>query len=1051
MISRLCLARPVAISLLTLGILLLGILAYASLPIAALPSVDRPTISVFASLPGASPDTMAASVGAPLERQLGIIPGIAEMGSISTSNAEEIDIQFTLDKTLDSAAGAVQAAINAALPDLPKDLPQPPTYYKADPGRVAMIVLALTSDVLQPGEVYEVADSVVSQKLSQITGVSRVVINGAERAAVRVRVDPRRLAGLGLSMESVRAAVNSATREMPKGRIDEGEQSFALAANDQLFRAADFRRVVVNWTHGAPVLLGDIADVQDSVLNDRQAGWFGRDPAVSVLVFRQPDANIVATVNQVLATLPQLSHWMPPSIKVHVVFDRTTLIRASIADVERTIGIAIVLVVLVIALFVRRLWATVIPAVTIPVVLAGTMAVMALLGYSLDNLSLMALTIAVGFVVDDAVIIIENVIRRMERGADAGAATLGAIRQMGTTIISITAALIAALIPVLFMPDIVGRYFREFGLTLVAAIILSALISLTLTPMMCAHLLSNQPTHAPESRRGRFDRIAGWPLAGYTASLDWCLRHRHVCLVAALLIAGATYGLYARLPKGFMPTQDTGVLHIVTVANPSVSFTEMSRLQQQVDDVVMADPAIAGLSSYIGGGVMSTGNLWIGLKNLDERGVSIQAVIARLRPKLADVAGIRAFLTPVQDLNIGLGGSASRYQYRLTGTDVDEVIRAGEALRLRMIKLPEITDVISNIDTRAGLQAGLIVDRMQAGRFGVTPMAVDNTLYDAFGQRQTALIYLPLSYSKVVMEVDPRLQGDPSSLASLYVPGGNGAQVPLAQLTRLWRAHAPMWVRHAQQFPTMALSFDTRPGVSIGQAIAAIRAAQASLSIPDEVKSEFTGEAGEASKSAARQALLFLGAVIAVYIVLGVLYENYAHPLTILSTLPSASFGAVLALWLTGTEFSIMTAIACILVVGIVMKNAILMIDVAIETERATACGPRRAIREAALLRARPITMTMLVAMLSAVPLALGTGAGHELRQPLGIAIVGGLLVSQFLTLYTTPVIYVVLDSITHQRKQGWALPPVAIPRDEAVARNLQPPPPKPAKGNTPL
>ncbi len=779
------------------------------------------------------------------------------------------------------------------------------------------------------------------------------------------------------------------------------------------------------------MLLGDIAEVQDSVLNDLQAGWFNRNPAVSVLVYRQPDANIVETVDQVLATLPLLQHWMPPSIKVHVVFDRTTLIRASIADVQQTIAIAIVLVVGVIALFVRRIWATIIPATTIPVVLAGTLAVMALAGYSLDNLSLMALTIAVGFVVDDAVIVIEAVISRIERGESPRAATIAAIRQMGSTIVSITAALIAAMIPVLFMPDIVGSYFREFGMTLVAAITLSAAISLTLTPMMCARLLRAEAalTEHP-SKIGRM-RVPGLPLAAYACSLDWCLRHTRICLALAIAIAGATYGVYLALPKGFMPTQDTGVMHIIALANPSVSFAEMSRLQQRVDETVLADPAVAALSSYMGGGVMSTGHLWIGLKPLAQRQVSLQVVIDRLRVQLRKIEGIRVFLNPVQDLNIGLGSSAARYQYRLTGTDVEAVFRAGESLRQRMIHLPELIDVVTNVDTRSGLQANLTLDRVQAGRFGITPQAVDNALYDAFGQRQVGLIYLPLSYSKVVLEVDPRFQGDPTSFSSLYVPGSNGAQVPLDQLMHLFRAHAPMWVRHAQQFPTMTLSFDTKPGVSLGQAIAAIRGAQAELNIPDEVKTEFTGEAGEASASGGRQLLLFLGAIGAVYIVLGVLYESYVHPLTILSTLPAASFGALLALWLTHTEFTIMTAIACILVVGMVMKNAVLMVDFALIAEREYGSAPSHAIRQAALARVRPITMTMLVAVLSAVPLAVGTGAGHELRQPLGIAIVGGLLVSQLLTLYSTPVVYVLMDRLRTRDGKASVLSHIAKPGTE--------------------
>ena len=1005
MIGAACIRRPVATLLLSLGVLLLGVIAYVRLPIAALPSVDRPSISVYAGLPGASPETMASSVGIPLERRLGIIPGIAEMASIATPSGQEIDIQFTLEKTLDSAGAAVQAAINAALPDLPHDLPAPPTYYKADPGGVAMIVLAFTSDVLAPGDVYDFADSVVAQKMSQIPGVSHAVINGAERAAVRVRLDPRRMAQMGLSMETVRAAIDSATRLMPKGRIDRGDTSFALAANDQLLRAAEYRTVVVAFRNGAAVRLGDIADISDSVLNDLRGGWFNGQPAVTVLLYRQPDANIVETVDQVLKTLPQLEHWMPPSVHAHVVFDRTTLIRASIADVERTIGIAMVLVVMVVALFVRRLGATMIPALTIPVALAGTLAVMSVLGFNLDNLSLMALTIAVGFVVDDAVIIIEAVIRRMEAGQGARAAAIAATEQLGGTIVSITAALVAALIPVLFMPDIVGRYFREFGLTLVAALVISAAISLTLTPMLCARL---RPVPGTEARPGRL-------MGGYAAVLGWCLRHARLAATGALVAALASYGVYRALPKGFMPTQDTGVLHIVTIANPNISFAAMQGLQRRVDAVVLADPAVAAATSYLGG-TTSFGNVWIGLKPLEQRD-AMPAVIDRLRTKLGAIAGIRSIPIPVQDLTIGLGGSG-RYQVQLTGTDLAAVERAGDALRLRMLKLPQLVDVISNVDLRAGLQAGLVVDRMQAARLGVTPLAIDNTLYDAFGQRQVGLVYLPLSYSKVVMEVDPRFAGTPGSINQLFVPGAGGAQVPLGQMLKPWRSHAPMWVRHAQQFPTMAISFNTAPGVAVGQAVAAVRAAQAQTEIPDEVKVVFTGEAGAASQAGWTQVLLFLAAVFAVYVVLGVLYESYAHPLTILSTLPPATLGALLALWATGQEFGIMTAIACILVVGMVMKNAILLVDFAVLAER-DGLDAREAMRRAALQRVRPITMTMLVAVLSALPLALGTRAGHELRQPLGIAVVGGLVVAQLFTLLATPAVYVVIDGLRRRRPRA--------------------------------
>ena len=1001
--------RPVATILLTLGVLLLGCLAYAKLPIAALPSVDRPTIGVWSILPGASPDTVAVSLAQPLERQLGTIPGIAQMVAFSGQGGATITIQFDLGKDIDEAAGQVQAAINAAGPNLP----QPPQYYKANPSGFAVIVLALTSDVIDPAEVYELADSVVVQKLSQIDGVAKVQINGAERGAVRIRVDPRLIATMKLSLEEIRNAVALATQNTPKGAVSIDQQSFTLAANDQLFKAVDYREIVVAWRNTAAIRLGDVATVEDDVINDKLAGWYNTQRAVMVYVYKQPDANVVETVDQVIAAVPQMTHWMPPSVKVHIVYNRTTLIRASIEDVQLTIAIATGLVVLVMALFLKRFWATAIPALTIPVSLAATFGAMALLGYTLDNLSLMALTIAVGFVVDDAVIMIENIIRLIEAGhAPLQAALLGA-RQMAFTIASVTAALIAALIPVLFMPDVVGRYFSEFGMTLVAAITASAVVSITLTPMLCGRLLAPSKTAQADSRPNWFDRGFSATVRAYLVSLDWALRFRWVSLGLTLAVTATTIGIYLMLPKGFMPTQDTGILFVRTITNANVSFATMAERQQAVANAILADPAVDDLVSYIGGqgSTLSNGSMLVNLKPAAVRKLSIQQVIARLRIALGKVDGMRTFFTPVQDLALGVGGSASRYQYTLSGIDVAQVAQWGEVMRRRIVTLPEVTDVITNTET-IGLQAGLQIDRIRAASLGITPMGIDNTLYDAFGQRQIKTIYLPLNYARVVLELDPRFQTDPSVFEQIYVPGANNAAVPLATLMRPTRAHAPMWEFHEDQFPSMTISFDTKPGTSLGQSIAAIRKAEAAAKLPDEIKAAFKGEAGEATKSGGTQMLLFAAAIIAIYVVLGVLYEGYAHPFTILSTLPSAAFGALLALLLTKTEFTIITSIGCILLVGMVMKNAIMMVDFALTLERVEGLSPDRSIREAARLRVRPITMTMLAAILSAVPLAIGTGPGFELRQPLGIAIVGGLLVSQFLTLYTTPLVYLLIDRL---------------------------------------
>ena len=1007
--------RPVATLLVAIGILLLGLAAYVRLPIAALPNVDRPTISVWGYLPGASADTVASSLAQPLERQLGSIPGVVEMFSWSGAGGCEIDVQFDLSKDIDAAATAVQSAINAAGPNLPKDLPLPPGYWKANPAGAPVIVLAMTSDVLAPSEVYEAADSVVGEKLSQLPGVARVTLSGAERSAVRIRASPRQMANLGVSLELVRQTVQAASLNLPKGAVTDGEQEWTLEANDQLFKAADYRDLVVAWRNGAAVHLADVAAVTDSVINTKLAGWYGEKRGVVISVYKQPDANVVETVDAVKAALPGLARWLPQSVRMVPVYDRTTLIRASIADVQFTIAVAVGLVVLVVLLFLRRIWATVIPALAIPVTLAATAVLMRLLGYTLDNLSLMAAAVAIGFVVDDAVIVVENVIRRMDEGEPAAAAALASARQMGFTIVAITAALIAALTPVLFMPDVVGRYMREFGVTLAATIAFSALVSLTLTPMLCSRLLARVRPHAVRRSRA---------LAAYARSLDWSLRHPAAVLLAMAATVAASGWLYVALPKGFMPTQDTGILRVRTVTIANVSFAAMEELQRTVARAILADPAIDGLTSYIGadnGTTLSSGNIIASLKPLDQRRETIDQVVDRLRVTLAQVNGIRTFFIPLQDLNLGAQSSSARYQYTLTGQSPAEVFRWGEAMRGRMNRLPQVTDVIGNLEA-AGLEAGLTIDRSRAAAMGVTPAAIDSTLYDAFGQRQIRTVYLPSNYSRVILEVDPDAGTDPAAFANIYVPGAGGAQVPLASMVRPFRSHAAMWVVHTDQFPSATISFDTAPGVSVGDAIAAIRAAERELRLPDDIQAGFKGEALEASKSGGKQAVQFVGAVVAVYIVLGMLYESFAHPFTILSTLPSALFGALLALRVTGFQFTLIASIACVLLVGMVMKNAIMMVDFALELQRHRGLSPRDAVREAALQRARPILMTTLVAIFSALPLALGTGPGHELRQPLGIANVGGLITSQLLTLYSTPVIYLLVARLRTRPRRAVAV-----------------------------
>ncbi len=1018
--SRTFILRPVATSLLMAAILLAGAVAYRQLPVSALPQVDYPTIQVVTFFPGASPDVMASAVTAPLERQFGQVPGLNQMMSTSSEGSSIITLQFALSLNIDVAEQEVQAAINAAQTFLPTNLPSPPIYSKSNPADAPILTLALTSKTLPLSKVEDLADTRLAQRISQLPGVGLVSIGGGQKPAVRVQANPAALSSYGIDLESVRAALLATSIDQPKGSFDGPHQSFQIGANDQILSAEEYRSVIIAYRNGAPVRLSDVATVVDGVENVKQAAWMNDVPAVLINIQRQPGANIIQLVDSIKTLLPQLESSLPKSIQVSVLTDRTTTIRASVSDVQFELMLTIALVVMVIFLFLRSPSATIIPSVAVPLSLVGTFAAMYLLGYSLNNLTLMGLTISTGFVVDDAIVMIENIVRYIEEGEKPLQAALKGAEQVGFTILSLTISLIAVLIPLLFMGDVVGRLFREFAVTLGVTILISAVVSLTLTPMLCAKLLRAR-SEAKEGRWARAsERVLQRVIVFYGRMLGWVLEHQMATLCVAVGTVALTLALYVVVPKGFFPVQDTGIIQGISEAPGSISFPAISERQQALAKVILRDPAVESLSSFIGvdgtNTTLNSGRILINLKPLAERKVSAMEVMRRLQGPLQQVQGITLYLQPVQDLTVEDRVTRTQYQYTLEDPDANELATWTTKLTNRLKALPELRDVANDQQNQA-LRTSLVIDRVTASRLGITPQMIDNTLYDAFGQRQVSTLFTQLNQYHVVLEAAPQFQKAPVRLQDIYLPGANGP-VPLSAFTHLETGTGPLSVNHQGQFPVATISFNLAPRVSLGEATAAVTRAQKELAMPPSIQAAFQGTAEAFHSSLANEPILILAALVVVYLVLGVLYESYIHPLTILSTLPSAGVGAILALMLWGAELDVVALIGIVLLIGIVKKNGIMMVDFALEAERKSGVSAREAIYQAALLRFRPIMMTTMAALLGGLPLALGTGPGSELRRPLGIAIVGGLIVSQALTLFTTPVIYIFFDRIARKLSQ---------------------------------